>query len=394
MIGSGTVEREVSVNPRVHRVKGFPHYYAWGDPAAIPDFIGVPATGKPFAELWFGTHPLGPCTTDTGMALSDVLTSDNGHCDGLPFLVKYIAPAMPLSVQVHPSIQHAKRGFEAENKRGIALNAADRCFRDANHKPEMLYALTPWRALVGFAPREELVSFYQAVGDFHDESLLTYLESGHLERYVQHVLTRIDGQAVSRFIQRCKEVSNRFDDAIADRAQLACHVGNFFPDSAGVLIATAMNDVHLGPGQALFVPVGTIHAHLSGLGVEVMASSDNVIRAGLTHKHIDVDELLACATFSHTDPEILQPQVRTEAGMLYQSYVPPVDDFRVDVITVRGRCGCLATGSDTLLSCVAGTISLDGTDISCGETVFVSGGNILNVEGSGTLFSVTGQSIN
>lgn len=376
------------VNSGVYPIQGYPQFYSWGDRASIPEFLGDVPTGQPFAELWFGTHERGASVTDGGIPLKHLVSSCSDD-EGLPFLLKYIAPAKPLSLQVHPSQADATRGFDAENTRGIALDAPDRSFRDGNHKPELLYALTSWRALVGFAPISEVTPFFQALGDIGGGPLVQFLEQRRLEDYLRYVLTETTDSMLARFSARCDELREHDDFRIRRRAELACLLNGYFPRSAGVLVAMVMNDVTLRPGNALFVPVGTIHAYVSGFGVEVMTCSDNVIRAGLTEKHIDINELIACTTFDSDRPELLTPQVKEASRVTLRSYRPAVEEFQVDVVDMDNGEWIMSPQPNLLATCIAGSARIGHIPLRRGQTVFVNCGNSTKVDGSGTLLFVT-----
>lgn len=376
------------VNSGVYPIQGYPQFYAWGDPGSIPEFLGDAPTGEPFAELWFGTHERGASVTHDGIALQDIVSA-NSHVGGLPYLMKYIAPAKPLSLQVHPSQTDAERGFRAENAQGIALDAPDRCFRDRNHKPELLYALTPWRALVGFAPLDDVLPLFRAIGSVDGGRLLNDLETGHLEDYMGHVLTDTTTAVVERFLIRCDELCEHKDVTIRGRAQLAHLLHRHFPCSPGILVAMVMNEVTLNPGEALFVPVGTIHAYLSGFGVEVMTCSDNVIRAGLTQKHIDIQELLACTTFESSEPEIISPDVMRKRGTTVRSYRVAAEEFQVDVVDMDDSEWIICPQPDALATCLSGSVRIGDVQMTRGHTVFVNRRNSTKVGGSGTLLFVT-----
>ncbi|MDO5720895.1 MAG: mannose-6-phosphate isomerase, class I [Actinomycetaceae bacterium] len=377
------------VNSGVYPIKGYPQFYTWGHQRSIPDFLGEAPTGQPFAELWFGTHELGQSVTDAGMPLKDVVARTSGGRNGLPFLLKYIAPAKPLSLQVHPSQTHAERGFLAENAQGIALDAPERCFRDSNHKPELLYALKPWRALVGFAPAAQVIPFFHAVGGPLAQRLGNLLASFRIDEYMRYVLTDMETSELVDFISRCEKLSDHSDARVRQRADLAALLNRHFPRSAGVMVAMVMNDVTLQPGQAIFVPVGTIHAYVSGFGVEVMTCSDNVVRAGLTEKYIDIEELFSCSLFEASTPQILAPQVKQSSGATLWSFRPPVEEFQVDVAQLHGRELTIHARPHLLATCIGGQVRVEDIQLERGRTVFIEGANSTKVDGSGTLLFVT-----
>ena len=246
-------------------------HYDWGDAEFIPRLLGLPLTGEPVAEVWFGTHPGGPAVfADTGEELRTV-TGD------LPFMVKYLAAARPLSLQVHPSREEARAGYARENTAGIPLDDPRRTYRDDSDKPEILIALTPFFALCGFHDPAASAGWFRAMGW---DALADFLDAHGIEGYVTEALT---GTALS--------VPGNLPGWAAELRRL-------HPHDPAVLVALLMHWVELAPGECLSLTAGTLHAYLSGSAVEVMNGSDNVVRAGFTSKHQDRDELLRITDFS------------------------------------------------------------------------------------------------
>ncbi|WIK65360.1 mannose-6-phosphate isomerase, class I [Gleimia hominis] len=297
---------------QVWRVHGFSQNYSWGDPVALHELCDTVPDGKPLAEIWFGTHSDGPATLDDGRSLMQILDEPAPGADrpveGLAYLAKFIAVARPLSLQVHPSRAQAAAGWERENAQGVPLHSRERSFKDRNHKPEMLYTLTPWRALVGFSDPSEVARFFLAVGGELGRRYAAALTRGGIDAFVHDALTNPPQEALfQEFREGCERILATGSEPQVDRARVALEVDEYFPTEPGVLIAAAMNHVRAESGQAVMVPVNTVHAYLKGVGLELMASSDNVIRAGLTDKHVDVQELLACANLAPTRPAFIVP---------------------------------------------------------------------------------------
>lgn len=301
--------------------------YAWGSTTLLADFTGQPATATPQAEMWFGTHPTTPTLLPDGTALAERVD--------LPYLVKLLAAAQPLSIQAHPNLERARAGFAAENTAGIALSDPQRTYRDANHKPEMLVALTGFTAMAGFRdPAASAATFLQLAELVDAPGLASKLRSlsaqlaAHDLKAVFGQLVRLDGP----FWQPDGWTARIFE-AIADSTiqdpylHNALDAARIHPDDPGALVALLMNLVQLEPGQALFIPSGTIHAYVSGLGLEVMATSDNVIRGGLTVKHVDLVELRKAVDYVPTKPPIITPSVRTIEHVTVTRFTPPVEDF-------------------------------------------------------------------
>jgi mannose-6-phosphate isomerase len=277
--------------------------YAWGSTTLIPSLLGVEPDGLPQAELWLGAHPVLPSLLD-GVSLLESIAADPIRFLGprakdvnntLPFLMKVMAVASPLSIQVHPSKEQAHAGFDRENQQGIALDAGNRNYRDANHKPEIICALSEFSLLCGFASNDEVNDLLGAVISVAQgparEALgsIGLLDSGTVEqrRSLLAAALAIPREAREGVVDAVR--------AVAQERNLSYLVGiaDQYSDDAGVLVAALMNHRVLQPGEAVFFEAGNAHAYLGGLGIEVLANSDNVVRAGLTPKHIDVDELLA-----------------------------------------------------------------------------------------------------
>lgn len=249
------------------RIVGVEKNYDWGDEVAIRQSLGLPVvSGTKVAEMWFGTHPQGPAHIDTqsGQLLSEI-------AGDMSMLVKLLSCQEPLSLQTHPTRKQAQDGFAREEALGIPRDAPHRMYRDDSDKPEMIVALSRFEALCGFAPINASIQFLTELGWSHQaESLSTLGISGYLKWAFQQPMppTLQDGPP---WLQK---------------------IFSLHPDDKALLIAPLMNHVILNEGEALCLPAGNLHAYLDGFGLEVMSSSDNVIRAGFTSKHVDVDELL------------------------------------------------------------------------------------------------------
>jgi mannose-6-phosphate isomerase len=258
---------------RMLGVTGVVQHYAWGDPVSIPELLGVPSDGEPWAELWFGTHPGAPSTVDGGAPLSDVAGE-------LPYLLKVLAAGEALSLQTHPSAEQAARGFAREEAAGIARDAPERTYRDPDAKPELLCALTPFDALCGFRPVAATSALLRRIGAV---DLARVLERDGLRSTVTALYRgEIDTASTVAACQRRDE----------PEAQLVRSLAAQYPDDPSVVVTLLLHRVHLRPGEAIFLGPGNLHAYLHGVGVEIMGASDNVVRGGLTVKHVDVDELL------------------------------------------------------------------------------------------------------
>ncbi|HEY8752404.1 MAG TPA: mannose-6-phosphate isomerase, class I [Arthrobacter sp.] len=331
--------------------------YAWGSTTAIAGLLGRAESGRPEAELWIGAHPGAPSTArladGSGTPLDALIAQDPEHFLGsesvaefgprLPFLAKVLAAAQPLSLQVHPSIGQAKAGFARENAEGVAPDAANRNYRDDNHKPEMIFALTPFEALCGFrapaATRKillHLVACFDLVETAVPPLLIELLNA--LENPDEGAGLR---SAFERLITGGEDVTHTtamVAAALISGAPLAPHQSELstvislnekYPGDPGVLISLLLNRISLAPGEAVYLPAGNVHAYLHGLGVEVMASSDNVLRGGLTPKYIDVPELLRTIEFAPVAVPMLTPYY---SGLGQELYQPPFREFQLQRI--------------------------------------------------------------
>jgi mannose-6-phosphate isomerase len=277
----------------VRRVLGRVQHYDWGDRVTIPSLIGRPADGRPWAEWWWGTHHAAPSDViDDGRvtALSDL-------AGPLPFLVKLLAAERPLSLQVHPTAEQAASGFERENRAGLALDDPRRIYRDRSAKPELLCALTEFEALCGIQPPEESMALLHDIGAAADD-LARHLNEGGFERALAWVLAERPDPS------ELVDATVRIDDP---RCRWTRRLAELHPDDPTVVLALLLHHVVLQPGDALFLDAGNLHAYLRGAGLEVMAPSDNVVRVGITSKHVDADEALALLDPAPTTDPTVHP---------------------------------------------------------------------------------------
>jgi mannose-6-phosphate isomerase len=387
--------------------------YAWGSPTAIPALLGREPTGEPQAELWMGAHPGAPSRVDRGegpVPLTTVVAADpvrelGTACVGtfgpeLPFLFKVLAAAAPLSLQVHPDARQAREGYADEEARGVPLDAPHRTYKDDRHKPELLCALTPFEGLCGFRPPRETAD------------LLAALDVGGLAPYVdilrarpgadalREVFTAVltaDRDAVAGTVTAAAASAERLAAAGgAHAAAYAAYAGiaRHCPGDPGVLAAMLLHHVRLRPGEALYLGAGVPHAYLDGLGVELMANSDNVLRCGLTPKHVDVPELLRVVRFETAGPAVLRPRPDGHGGEVYAS---PAAEFRLTRYLLRDGDAPrdLGTGQPQILLCTEGraqvaTGPVGGTrELARGQSGFVPAAVRVRLTGNGTIFRAT-----
>lgn len=377
--------------------------YAWGASDTIPELLGVESDG-PVAEAWFGAHPAAPSRLVDGRGLDAVIAADPDETLGgdvaarfgptLPYLLKIIAAARPLSLQVHPNLTAAGGGFDREEAAGVARDSAERSYRDRNHKPELIYALTTFDAMCGFrAPRRaaELLASLDAPlavrlrGVLRDEPTAAGIRRAFTQ--LLEPATRPTADEVAQVVEASRRrLESGSPSPRADRTVVSLHEA--YPCDPGVVVSLLLNPVTLQPGEAMFVPAGGVHAYLSGLGVEIMANSDNVLRAGLTTKHVDVPELLANVDYVAAPPIRVAPEVFHGATKVFYA---PVDDFELSVTTVETGTHPLPGRGPRILLCLAGSLEVtcaSGGRLAMrqGQAAFASARDgAIVVTGAGTL---------
>jgi len=337
--------------------------YAWGSPDAIPQLLGRPADGTPAAELWMGAHPGAPSRvaeplppgvepSTAGTSLADLIATDPAAMLGaqvadafgarLPFLFKVLAAEKPLSLQAHPSPEQAAAGFAAEEAAGVPIDAPERNYRDDAAKPELVCALTPFEALCGFAPPEVAADRLDVLGvptlSMLAKRLRALSQADHPDALPRSLAVLLDpATRAGGWVQPAAEAAaGAADPSLALLPRLAEHC----PNDPGVLVSLLLNFVTLKPGQALYLPAGNIHAYVSGLAVELMNASDNVLRAGLTPKHVDVPELLRVLDPNPHDATPLTPKLATLAGLTrYETDAASFELTRIDADRVRQASG-------------------------------------------------------
>ncbi|MDV3126868.1 mannose-6-phosphate isomerase, class I [Mycobacterium sp. 21AC1] len=339
----------------MHLLRPAVRTYAWGSRTAIAEFTGRPSpTAHPEAELWFGAHPGDPAWLQTEHGEESLLqavqddpegqlgsTAVSRFGDALPFLVKVLAADEPLSLQAHPSAQQAQEGYDREDRLEIAVSAPTRNYRDRSHKPELLVALGQFDALAGFRPVARTVELMRALAVSDLDPFINLLSDQSDADGLRALFTTwitapqpdldvlvpavLDGAV--QYIRSGKKT-------FAAEAKTALELGERYPGDAGVLAALLLNRLSLGPGEAIYLPAGNLHAYLHGIGVEVMANSDNVLRGGLTPKHVDVPELLRVLDFTPTPEDQMRPEtVRDDTELIYRT---PAQEFAVSVLCVDG----------------------------------------------------------
>jgi mannose-6-phosphate isomerase len=354
--------------------------------------------------MWMGAHPLAPSHIENGRgSLLDLITADPTATLGartatefgrLPFLLKLLAAREPLSLQAHPSEQQARAGYAREQAAGVPLSASTRSYKDPHHKPELIAALTPFTALVGFRAPDLTARLFAALSVPALAPTVALLERAAPESALRQLFQLVTSspseirQELARATLAACENPPRGAADFARELAWGARIGALYPGDAGILLALALNLVVLAPGEALYLPAGNLHAYLEGTGVEVMASSDNVLRGGLTPKHIDVNELMNVLDFRAETVN----RVPTEEQNGVTRYVTPVREFELSRLEPAGAAQHVASVTGPEIAVVTrGSIEVRrGTDrvtLACGESVFLSAtGGEYDVSGNGTLF--------
>ena len=359
--------------------------YAWGSRTALTELYGVAnPDNQPMAELWMGAHPKSSSTVDVNgqpQSLRSLIESDKSRLLGtavaqrfgeLPFLFKVLCAAQPLSVQVHPSKQAAEAGFAKENAAGIHLAAPERNYKDANHKPELVYALTPFLAINGFREFSEIATLLQPVAAAHPlmNDFIQQPDEENLSRLFAGLLS-LEGEQKS---QALAVLQAALDTQHGLPWETINEIAKVYPDDCGLFSPLLMNVVELQPGEAMFLFAETPHAYLQGVALEVMANSDNVLRAGLTPKYIDLPELLANVRFRASPAAQLRTQPISQGNTL--DFPIPVDDFAFTIHTLNETTQTLTQQSAAILFCIEGDALLSQDDqqlrLQPGESCFVA----------------------
>jgi len=368
----------------VYALDGVIRPYAWGSRTEIPALLGIAPTGVPAAELWYGAHPgdpsrVGDSTLDKLIAVEPerLLGSSVVETLGpqLPFILKVLAADTALSIQVHPNLAQARAGYAAEDARGLPRDAPQRNYKDANHKPELLCALTEFRALCGFRPVETTLRLL----DVLELAWLRDVLAGDGLRAAFTALVSLDEPApmVEAVVARLPRLAGTEWAPLGDALT---RVARDFPGDIGIAEALLLNFVRLVPGEAIFLAAGNVHSYLSGMGVEIMANSDNVLRCGFTQKHVDVAELLRITDFT----ELAEPRWPAVDGAFHV----PVPDFTLSVVDGAAR---LADPVPRIVLPIEAPVRIEAeravVELDRGRAAFVAADEAaVNVRGTGRIF--------
>lgn len=347
--------------------------YAWGNSELLADLLGIETPPHPIAEQWFGTHPTAP-----SQVLDEKKSTLLERHGELGYLVKFLAAAQPLSIQAHPNKEHAVKQFAAGHK----------SYADANHKPELIVAITEFRALCGFREQSDVLEDLSALADASEslKNLKSQFEAAGFEAAMQWIY-ETDDSTVLQLIANAPLLGRK-------RARLIEQLFELHGADKGILVSILMNLVTLEPNEALYLPAGNIHAYLSGLGVEVMASSDNVLRGGLTKKPVDVRELLKVLNYeSLSDPKI---KVKKLANGIWE-YPTDADDFNVYRVepSAANLLMDIELPNTAIAVCTQGEITISTSKeetltLKRGEAGFIADARLFSLTGSGTGFLALG----
>jgi mannose-6-phosphate isomerase len=372
---------------RIALLKNPVQEYAWGSRTFIPELLGEPCPSEsPRAELWMGIHPKGISKVywdSAWISLPDLIQRDPENILGketarkfsnrLPFLFKVLSAAMPLSIQAHPNLPQARRGFAKEDRLRIPLDAPARNYRDGNHKPEILCALTPFDALKGFRKADEILALFGRVPIPSLEAPIRLLRKDKGVRSLAGFFSTLLGLGAEARKRAISELMTGAESMASSDPVFTwvIRLHQWFPDDMGVFAPLLMYLIHLEPAEALYIDSGELHSYLEGAGVELMANSDNVIRAGLTPKHADIPELLRILRLEENQGGIIRPQARNQSEWVY---VTPAKEFVLSRLSLRKGAPYHEKGRKSLeiMICTQGNAEI--TDVAAAEVLHVSRG--------------------
>jgi mannose-6-phosphate isomerase len=380
--------------------------YAWGSTTKIPELLGEKNPGsEPFAELWMGAHPKAPSMANCDgkwISLQKLIDTKPREILGievakrfnnkLPYLFKVLAAAKPLSIQAHPSLEQAKEGFARENRLGVPLDADNRNYKDDNHKPECICALSEFWALCGFRNISDIILMMRTICPLGLAEKIDMLEKNPNPEGLKQFYTNLMTMKAKTRKQIIKEaVQNAKDRSDEDNTfYWIVRIADEYPSDIGILSPILLNLIHLKPGQALFLKAGELHAYLKGLGMELMANSDNVLRGGLTPKHIDVPELLKALNFRSQSINILEGVPLTKNERVFET---PAAEFVLSTISVTEEQPYQRPGQKSveILMCIEGSANLSGYDNN--ENYNVKRGDSLIITAAAEGYKITGKAV-
>jgi len=401
----------LAANPPVFKLKNNVKNYDWGSADWIPALLRQKnISGIPWAELWMGVNPSAPSSIElpngeSGLLLSELIDREKETFLGseitlkhgtLPFLFKVLAAEKPLSIQAHPNLRQAHDGFEKENLKDIPLDAPNRNYKDPSDKPEIICALSHFGALCGFRDPREICFLFEILS----------MESGGIlkqgfERLIL-ALKRQDGNPLKDFLSALFSMNSEWLEILypflkkqqeqlekdfqeyKNEWALCVYLAEFFPRDHGILAPLYLNIIELAPGSAVYVPAGILHSYIKGMGVELMADSDNVLRGGLTSKHIDSSELLSVLEFSQFKPEIMKLPDPVPFRFIYPA---PIGDFSLSVMHGLGTPVPYNETGPSILIVTAGRLIINqSTVMETGEAAFIPALKSLEFSGTFTAY--------
>ena len=383
-----------------YKLQGIHRHYEWGGNAFIPQLMHVDnAIGKPFAEYWMGAHPSAPAMVETaeGLMALDQMIQENkvaflgaktaAQFGALPYLFKILDVEKMLSIQVHPSKENAKKGFSKEQQAGVPIDASNRNYKDQNHKPEVMVALSDFWLLHGFMPAIALKERLSSLAPL--QILLPEFGQDDYAGLYSHFM-RLDQTATDKILKPLLEIA--VHEVAAGKVDKTHphwwankYYGGIVPSSnidKGILSIYILNIVNVPKYQGVFQGAGLLHAYLEGQNIELMANSDNVLRGGLTPKHIDIEELLQHIQFEPTYPSMLKGDFTSSNELQFPC---PVPDFGLTKITITpGETYTNKTSSFEMFLVMQGDVQLDGMDLKPGELAAVKAGAAYHIQQTGS----------
>src|SRR3954451_7564587 len=379
-------------------------FYPWGSRTVIPELLGQSSPAEPpHLERWRGAHPDEPSLLADGRPLDKAIAAEPEALLGpavaerfgprLPFLLKVLAAETPLSLQAHPTAEQAEAGFAAEEAAGIPRDDPTRTFRDPYHKPELLVALTTFEALCGFRPVEGSLHCLAKLEVPELKPTIAALARGGLRAVIPQLLA-LEVERREELVSAVAESAGRFvaakDPEFINTYAWAARLAATYPGDVGVVISLMCNHLKLQAGEAVYLPAGNLHAYLSGAGIEVMASSDNVLRGGLTGKHVDLAALMEVLDFTDGKVPTLWP-VPGPGGMRYPV---PAEDFDLTRADVReDDPAVLTTPGPQVVLCTEGSVVLASSDgelaLPKGRSAFLPAGAPVTARGDAVLYRAT-----
>jgi mannose-6-phosphate isomerase len=383
-----------------YKLQGIHRHYEWGGNTFIPQLMHVDnAIGKPFAEYWMGAHPSAPAMVETaeGLMALDQMIQENkvaflgaktaAQFGALPYLFKILDVEKMLSIQVHPSKENAKKGFSKEQQAGVPIDATNRNYKDQNHKPEVMVALSDFWLLHGFMPAIALKERLSSLAPL--QILLPEFGQDDYAGLYSHFM-RLDQTATDKILKPLLEIA--VHEVAAGKVDKTHphwwankYYGGIVPSSnidKGILSIYILNIVNVPKYQGVFQGAGLLHAYLEGQNIELMANSDNVLRGGLTPKHIDIEELLQHIQFEPTYPSILKGDFTSSNELQFPC---PVPDFGLTKITITpGETYTNKTSSFEMFLVMQGDVQLDGMDLKPGELAAVKAGAAYHIQQTGS----------